>query len=283
MGYRIDADARQAKKDEPAFLEDLHFTLKKRVEVGLHLYEREAWDFFQIHIMETDRMNHFFWDGWSDETSPHREAFFRFYREVDRAAGEIVKRIDPDSEIILLSDHGFCSVRKEVNLNYWLKEKGWLKLQGEASQELKAIHPASKAYSLLPGRIYFLRSDGLEQEQIEREMMLSLLAFRDSSTGSTMIQKVWKREEIYQGPYRLNGPDLVAVPLPGYDLKGNFSAQQLVDEAEMKGMHTDDDAFLYIRNHSFRREKTAIIDLYPTILSLMGVSPENDLDGVSLV
>ena len=51
----------------------------------------------------------------------------------------------------------------------------------------------------------------------------------------------------------------------------------------MKGMHTDDDAFLYIRNHSFRREKTAIIDLYPTILSLMGVSPENDLDGVSLV
>ena len=135
MGYRIDADARQARTNEASFLEDLHETLRKRVEIGLHLYEKEEWDFFQLHIMETDRMNHFFWDGWADETSPHRDAFFKFYREVDKALGEIVRKIDPDSELIVLSDHGFCSIRKEVNLNYWLKEKGWLRFQGEASQE----------------------------------------------------------------------------------------------------------------------------------------------------
>ncbi len=42
--------------------------------------------------METDRMNHFFWDGWAEESSPHREAFFNFYREVDHALGEIVRK-----------------------------------------------------------------------------------------------------------------------------------------------------------------------------------------------
>ncbi len=36
MGYRIDADARQARKDDPAFLEDVHLTLKKRVGTALH-------------------------------------------------------------------------------------------------------------------------------------------------------------------------------------------------------------------------------------------------------
>ena len=156
MGYRIDADARQARKNEAAFLEDLHETLRKRVEIGLHLYEKEEWDFFQLHLMETDRMNHFFWDGWAEESSPHRDVFFSFYREVDKALGEIVRKVDPESEFIVLSDHGFCSIQKEVNLNCWLREKGWLKFEGEASQDLKAIHPSSRAYSLLPGRIYFL-------------------------------------------------------------------------------------------------------------------------------
>ena len=283
MGYRIDADARQAKTQEEIFLKDLHETLKKRVEIGLHLYGKEEWDFFQLHIMETDRMNHFFWDGWVEKASAHREAFFQFYREIDRAVGEIVSKVDPGSDLILLSDHGFCPVKKEVNLNYWLREREWLKFQGESSQELKAIHPSSKAYSLLPGRIYFLGTGDLERRRFEEEIIPSLQGVRDPSSGEQIIQKIWRREEIYRGPYRMNGPDLVAVPLPGYDLKGNFSASQLAVDSEMKGMHTDDDAFLFIRNHPLKEEKAEIIDLYPTILSLMNISPEMDVDGVSLV
>jgi predicted AlkP superfamily phosphohydrolase/phosphomutase len=283
MGYRIDADARQARTNEASFLEDLHETLRKRVEIGLHFYEKEAWDFFQLHIMETDRMNHFFWDGWVDETSSHREAFFKFYREIDHTLGNIVRKIDPDSELIVLSDHGFCSTWKEINLNSWLKEEGWLRLQGEASQDLKAIHPASKAYSLLPGRVYLLGENELDQKHFEKELVSSLLQLLDPSNGVAVIQKVCRREEIYQGPYQMNGPDLVAIPSPGYDLKGNFTASQWAVESEMKGMHTDDDAFLYIRNHPLRREKAEIIDLYPTILSMMKISPEKDVDGVSLI
>ena len=283
MGYRIDADARQARTHEAEFLEDLHETLRKRVEISLHLYEKEEWDFFQIHIMETDRMNHFFWDGWAEEASPHREAFFQFYREVDRAVGEIVSKVDPGSDLILLSDHGFCPVRKEINLNAWLREQGWLKLQGEASQDLKAIDPASRAYSLLPGRVYLFHSNESERREIEEEIASSLVDLRDPSNGTKVILKVWRREDLYRGPYEKNGPELVAVPLPGYDLKGNFSASQWAVDSEMKGMHTDDDAFLYIRNHPLKGEKAGIIDLYPTILSLMKISPERDVDGISLV
>jgi arylsulfatase A-like enzyme len=51
----------------------------------------------------------------------------------------------------------------------------------------------------------------------------------------------------------------------------------------MEGMHTDDDAFLYIRNHPLKRESPQIIDVYPTILSLMRVSPDEDVDGISLI
>lgn len=283
MGYRIDADTRQAREDEASFLRDLDETLRKRVEIGLDLYKKEEWDFFQLHIMETDRMNHFFWDGWENEASPHREVFFKFYREVDKALEEIVRRIDPDSELIVLSDHGFCSIRKEINLNCWLKEKGWLRFREEASPELKTIHSESKAYSLLPGRVYVLGTKESDRAQFDRELASSLLELQDPSDRARVIRRVCQREEIYDGPYQGRGPDLVAIPLPGYDLKGNFTASQLAAESEMKGMHTDDDAFLYIRNYHFKRESAKITDLYPTILSLLDISPEKDVDGISLI
>jgi bisphosphoglycerate-independent phosphoglycerate mutase (AlkP superfamily) len=57
----------------------------------------------------------------------------------------------------------------------------------------------------------------------------------------------------------------------------------VITSSETRGMHTDDDAFLYVRNHRFNREKAEIIDLYPTILSLLKISPEQDVDGTSLV
>ena len=96
----------------------------------------------------------------------------------------------------------FVLFRKRSISTTWLKEKGWLKFEGEASQDLKAIHPSSRAYSLLPGRIYFFNKDESEQKELEKEVISSLLELRDSSSGLNMIRKVWRREEIYQGSYR---------------------------------------------------------------------------------
>ena len=278
-GYRIDVDAHQASEAPEAFLKDVHETLRKRVEIGLELYRKEPWDFFQLHIMETDRMNHFFWEGWEDEQSSHRDAFLRFYREIDQSLGVIRKTVDPQSEFIVLSDHGFCSVKKEVNLNYWLKEKGWLKFQGATAKELKEIDPQSRAYSLLPGRIYTPSGD----QKLKEEIQSSLLELRDPASHQKMIGQVWSREEVYCGSYGKNGPDLVAVPERGYDLKGNFGASELVMETKMEGMHTEDDAFLYVWNHRLGGEGVRITDVYPTILSLMGIAPDPEVDGVSLI
>jgi predicted AlkP superfamily phosphohydrolase/phosphomutase len=122
-----------------------------------------------------------------------------------------------------------------------------------------------------------------DRAQFNRELASSLLELQDPSDRARVIRRVCQREEIYDGPYQGRGPDLVAIPLPGYDLKGNFTASQLAAESEMKGMHTDDDAFLYIRNYHFKRESAKITDLYPTILSLLDISPEKDVDGISLI
>jgi predicted AlkP superfamily phosphohydrolase/phosphomutase len=286
-GYRIDVDAWQARKDRAAFLKDLHETLWKRVEVSLGLYREEPWDFFQLHVMETDRINHFFWHAWEDPDSPDREALLSFYREVDRAVGEIVSKIDPGSELVILSDHGFCPVKKEVQLNAWLREQGWLKLRSEGAKQLKDLDSSSLVYSLLPGRLYLTPAGKAAPDEVraelDREISRRLQSLADPETGEPMIDRVLRREEAYRGAYREKGPDWVAVPMRGYDLKGSLSAPHLVHRGDLTGMHTDDDAFLYVRGHRLREGTASIMDVCPTILDLMDLEPDKETDGVSLV
>jgi predicted AlkP superfamily phosphohydrolase/phosphomutase len=61
-----------------------------------------------------------------------------------------------------------------------------------------------------------------------------------------VIQSIFEREEIYQGPYRDAGPDLVCVPRPGYDLKGNLKKEEVFTTDVFRGMHTWENAVLLL-------------------------------------
>ena len=294
MGYRIDVDAWQARKSLDKFLEDLHLTLDKRIEAMFRFLEGEKWDFFQLHIMETDRINHFLWGLWEEGDAQYGPEFVKYYQKIDGILGRISACLDGDTRLIILSDHGFCGMKKEVFLNHWLQREGWLKFRGEAPKSVKDIHQESKAYSLIPGRIYVnlagRESSGSvrfpdEYERIRAEMKGALLGMRDPDSGERIIEKVFKREELYRGPHYNEGPDLVAIPRNGYDLKGNLDKKELTYKGPLVGMHTYDDAFLFIKDVEVRRgdNQFGVMDVMPTILELMEVSPPEDLDGQALV
>jgi predicted AlkP superfamily phosphohydrolase/phosphomutase len=294
MGYRIDVDAWQARKSLDRFLEDLHLTLDKRVEAMFHFLEREEWDFFQIHIMETDRINHFLWGFWEEGDPQYGPEFIKYYQKIDAILGRINAGLEEDTRLIVLSDHGFCGMKKEVFLNHWLQREGWLKFREKAPKSVKDIHQESKAYSLIPGRIYVnlagRESSGSvrfpdEYERIRGEVKEALLGMRDPDSGERIIEKVLKREELYHGPHYNEGPDLVAIPYNGYDLKGNLDKEELTYKGPLVGMHTYDDAFFYIRDVEIKRgnNQFGVMDVMPTILKLIGVSPPEDLDGKALL
>jgi predicted AlkP superfamily phosphohydrolase/phosphomutase len=294
MGYRIDVDAWQARRDLDRFLEDLHLTLDKRVEAMFHFLEGEKWDFFQLHIMETDRLNHFLYGLWEEGNPQYAPEFIKYYQKIDDFLGRIGAWLDGDTRFIVLSDHGFCGMKKEVYLNHWLQREGWLKFQGEAPKSVKDIHQDTKVYSLIPGRIYVnlagRESSGSvgfpdEYERVREEVGEALLGMSDPESGERIIEKVIKREDLYHGPHYNEAPDLVAIPRNGYDLKGNLDKKELTYKGPLVGMHTYDDAFLYVRDLEVRRgdNQFGVMDVMPTILKLMGVPLPEDLDGESLV
>jgi hypothetical protein len=55
IGYRLDVDTRAGREgNKDDLLADLDLTLRKRFEAAFSLLHREPWDYFQLHVSETD-------------------------------------------------------------------------------------------------------------------------------------------------------------------------------------------------------------------------------------
>ena len=290
--YRIDADANLGRTDKEAFFEDLNVTLERRLDAARRLFEREPWDFFQLHVMETDRINHFLWEHYENQDSAYYLRFLDFYRKVDELLGEFYDRALNAAEFIILSDHGFCSVKKEVYLNQWLEDRGYLQLEGDEPHSVGDMGAETKAYSLIPGRI-FLNLAGREQkgsvepgiqaETLKAEIAEALLSLTDPDDGSRIIERVFKREDLYRGPYLEEAADLIAIPYDGYDLKANVRKPGITFKGDLVGMHTYNDAALFIKDRRIISQDFGILDLAPTILKMMELEPDAVLDGRPLV
>jgi len=257
VGYRIDVDASRARESLDALVEDLHVTTEKRREAMFHYWQSEPWDMFMCVFTGTDRLHHFLWKHYETDDPVYAAEFIRYYQRIDEIIGEFVSELPDDVSMMMLSDHGFCSLEKEVYLNAFLREKGYLALKtGEPRMISDMDSTGTKAYCMDPGRIY-LNLEGREPGGIVSsadaaglcdEITQSLLALLDPDTGETVIERVVTREEIFHGPLAALSPDLVAVPRNGYDLKGTMAKEEVWGNGLLTGMHTHDDAFLWIQN-----------------------------------
>jgi predicted AlkP superfamily phosphohydrolase/phosphomutase len=277
INYIIDADPARAYTDPEGFLVELRSALEGRRHLTWHLLEREPWDFFLLHIMETDRLHHFFWDAKDDPRHPHHRDFWSFYEELDRFVGELLERLPAECELMLLSDHGFCSLEYEVELNLFLRQRGFLRFGNGAPADLSQLHPSSRAFGLIPGRLYITD----KAERTRQELIAALHELKDPQ-GRPVIARVWQREEIYSGTQLPRAADLIAVPYNGFDLKARLNAQQLFVRSAIQGMHTGDDAFLFVRGHTIQR-RPRLLDLAPTIYTLLGLPIPHEFEGRSLL
>ncbi len=68
---------------------------------------------------------------------------------------------------------------------------------------------------------------------------------------SPQLEKaVYSNEELYEGPYLGDAPDLIVLPERDFSFKTNLFADDLFSVDRLQGKHTEDDAFLYLNNDS---------------------------------
>lgn len=227
-GYIIDVEAPSSEEDKPRFIEDLFTAMKIRTELSIELMEHTKWDYFHLHIMETDRLFHFFWDSVTGEKEDqYSKEVDRFFEALDNHVDSLLRHLPQDTGFTILSDHGFCGIQHEVQLNTWLKKEYY-------------FHP-DKLYSLTPGRIY-IHSEAKEKEILKQQLKEKLLTLEDS--GHKVIQNVFFEEEIFQGMQEETGPNMVVHPFNGYDLKSNMRESNIFTDSLLTGMHTFENAML---------------------------------------
>jgi len=291
IDYRVDVDSELAHRDLGEFLVELDYVLQKRLEAALHFIKNYQWDFFQLHIMETDRINHFLFRKYADKDPIYYERFMGFYRKLDAFLGEIRSSLPEGCEFIVLSDHGFCPILKEVNINRFLMENNYLKFTGSNKPKWQNISRETKAYSLIPGRIYINLKGreamgsvkpGRDYDRLRDELVEALTNITDPQTGAKISQRVFKREDLYSGKETQKAADIIIQPSNGYEIKASLEGTFMADPGKIKGMHTFHDAALIMSGKILKPGEHSIIDLFPTIMKMMGIR-FNDCEGNSLI
>ncbi len=253
LDYQIDLDLEEVRNRPDLLFPRLHGLLKVRERLMDTLWDEEKWNLMQVVITGTDRLHHFLMDAYEDESHLHHAAFLDYYRAVDAFVGRVYDRFSADSEakgFFVLSDHGFCRTRFEVNINALLVQHGYLVFATPGASSIDAISERATAFALDPARIYLHKRGKYPRGGVARERedaLLSELADRFASLaheGERVIRHVFYGRDVYSGPEAPNGPDLLLVPTPGFDLKGRVGAADVVAPRRLQGMHTWEDAFV---------------------------------------
>jgi predicted AlkP superfamily phosphohydrolase/phosphomutase len=287
LGYQIDVEVGDVAADQRAFLDRVGTALRARAQTFTHLLGYEPWDLAIAVITETDRLQHFLWDHVTDAGSVLHEQVLDLYREVDTAVDAIIGLADDDTDLFIVSDHGFGPATCQFHVNAWLRAEGWL-AGLEQTPALAEVDDQTRAFALDPARFYLHAKDRFprgtltrpEADQLAVELAGALrrLRWRDGEIGEqvagpAVMSAVYLREEIYDGPLARDAPDVVAVPAPGVQLRGGWKAPGLTGPDILTGTHTRDNAVFWTSRPELAADLVDMADVAPTVLASLGIDP----------
>ena len=251
--YRLDVDAQKARRSMDLFLEDVEATLQGRIKAYRYLWDYCDWNTFMLVFTGTDRLLHFLWDAYEDKAHTHHKEFVDHFRKIDEVVGEIAGNLNDDDLLIMHSDHGFERLDHEVFVNYLLAENSFLQFKQDTYPALENICPGTKAFALDPARIYLNLKGKYPCGSVapaDAETILEQIEdiFADLEIeGRRVIRDVYRKEDIYTGPYIDSAGDLILVAERGFNLKGKIGSDSLYSKGIFTGKHTQDTAFLLLK------------------------------------
>lgn len=287
--------------DGQGFLDQVYDIHREREAMFFHDLARTRTGVSCCVFDTPDRVQHMFYrefDAARGDAEQRRGSVLGdLYRRMDALVGETVKRLRKRDILLVLSDHGFTSFRQGVNLNTWLHREGYLVLKegSEAPRDLsQADWSKTRAYALGLSGI-FLNLQGREQHggvpPGEAGALLDEIAARLAADGPA-IRKAHRADEVYQGPYRENAPDLVIGYETGYRVSWSGALGKLEDEVitdnpkHWSGDHcVDPDVVpgILFTNRSLDDDAAPrLMDIAPTILDLFDVPVPRYMDGAPL-
>lgn len=260
----------------------------------------------------TDRIQHMFWRyleeghpaGAGRESTAHRDAIEQVYRHNDALVGKVMAKLRREDVLVVVSDHGFTSFRRGVNLNAWLLANGYLALKPgcDGSNEwLRDVDwSRTRAYAQGLTGIFLnlagregegIVQPGAEAQALRKELIGKLSGLRDEERREVGIHQVYDAHQVYDGPYLVNAPDLIVGYNHGYrvswDCATGVVAGPLFEDnvKAWSGDHCVDPNLVpgvFFCNHAIDKQDPSLLDIAPTVLRLFGIEAPAHMDGKPL-
>jgi predicted AlkP superfamily phosphohydrolase/phosphomutase len=298
---------------ETAFLELTYFNHKEWEAMLFNALSKTKKGAVVCVFETTDSIQHMFW-RYLDKTHPalqtapsalSPQVIEELYKRMDDLIGRVKAQLDSRSALIVMSDHGFKSFRRGVNLNSWLYLNGFLNLKnGKTTSEewFKDVDwGKTKAYALGLGGLYINQMGreangivpaGGETNALKVELRRRLSGLRDEAAGDIAITEVYDRDKVYSGPYAGNAPDLIIGYNQGFraswdSVTGKVDSTVFEDNIKAwSGDHCIDPKHVpgvFFFSRKIDGKAPSIMDVAPTVLTLFGLPVPGHMDGHPLI
>ena len=295
--------------DDQAFLAQCYANHEDRERMLFDALEKTQQGLCACVFDTTDRVQHMFW-RYLDDDHPAARGVPRnqrpsviqdLYARMDELIGRVMKQIDDHTLLMIVSDHGFKSFARCVNLNAWLHQNGYLALKSgktESGDWFDDVNwSRTRAYTMGLNGLYLnlkgreregIVEPGAEAESLKDELRRKLDGLADPASGRIGITGVFDCDAVYAGPYVDNAPDLIVGYGDGFraswdSVMGKVTSQIFEDNLKAwSGDHCIDPRLVpgvLFCNQKISEEKPAIVDVAPTILKLFGLALPRHLDG----
>lgn len=311
--------------DERAYLAQCELVIAERERMMRYELDRFSEGFFFVLYDTPDRVQHMLW-RFRDPAHPGFEPDLakdfsnlieEHYARCDKLLAPVLDKVDENTLLMVLSDHGFNTFRRAFDTNTWLHQNGLLALKngGKPSEDLGDAFAAvdwsrTYAYAVGLGGIYLnfkgrerhgILEEGTEAERVRNAIQAGLAEVVDTQACAKAIRSVSRREDLYSGPYAANAPDLLVNFCPGFRVSwqsavGGFAKTMIEDNMrKWSGDHIIDPeavpGILFMNtkpvapplSRTLRQGGPNIIDLAPTILNHLGVPVPQSMEGSNLL
>lgn len=210
---------------ENEFIAQAEIVLKERLRLLDYAIGNYDDGLLFFYFSSADMQSHMLW--WdSDEKHPTRSAdearhYFSFikklYQRMDSVLGNVLNKFDKDTLVLVMSDHGFATFKRQFNLNRWLQENRYLGPSNATSLFSDVDWDRTRAYGLGINSLYInqigrerfgIVREGQEREDLIAELIAKLQNVRDTD-GRPVVRTVHRTDRVYSGSAVNFAPDLV--------------------------------------------------------------------------
>jgi len=310
--FRIDIDREKA-------CQEIHEIIDRHFETANILGRKYEVDFLMVAVFHINTLHHFLWDapetkkGWeiidkhigefmdqgcdliimSDHGSNKIESVFNIntwlkeegYLNLNTNLGALLYKLGINRQSLarFASRLGLLGLLHKIVprrlVNNIPSESGEIQREAKTS---KIDWQKSKAFASGQGPIY-LNPGNADNEVLRQEIKRKLEGLIKPSTGERVIEHVYSKEEIYNGKYLAEAPDLIVDQAKGVHIPGGIGQRDIFDSPRRWQAENKKFGIFMAYGPDIKQAgkigNVSILDLAPTILHLMGIAIPADMDG----